>query len=120
MILVDSPIWVDYLRSGNARLASLLDAGQVLGHPFVVGELALGNLQQRELILADLQVLPQAVVADHPEVLLFIHQHALHGAGIGYIDAHLLASVRLTAGGLLWTRDKRLHAIAERLDLASN
>jgi len=99
-------------------LAGMLDDGRVLAHPFVIGELALGNLRQRELILAALQDLPQSVVASDPEVLRFINQQALHGLGIGYVDAHLLASARLTPGGALWTRDKRLRAVADRLGLA--
>jgi predicted nucleic acid-binding protein len=97
----------------------MLDSERVLAHPFVTGELALGNLRQRESILAYLQNLPQATVARDTEVLRFISQEALYGYGIGYVDAHLLASVRLTAGGSLWTRDKRLHAIAGRFGLAA-
>jgi len=98
----------------------MLDAGQVLGHPFVIGELALGSLRQRDVILTALQDLPQAVVASEIEVLKFIKVQALYGLGIGYVDAHLLASTRLTLGGSLWTRDKRLHAVADRLGLASS
>jgi len=119
VILVDSSVWVDHLRKGDAILARLLNAARVLAHPFVVGELALGSLRQRESILATLQNLPQAIVARDAEVLRFINQQALHSVGIGYVDAHLLASVRLTAGGSLWTRDKRLHAVAGRLGLAA-
>ncbi len=119
MILVDSSVWVDHLRSGDATLARLLDDGRVIAHPFVVGELALGSLRQRELILTALQDLPQAVVASDIEVLRFINQQALYGLGIGYVDAHLLASVRLTAGGSLWTRDRRLQSVADRLGVAA-
>jgi len=119
VILVDSSIWVDHLRSSDALLASMLDNGRVISHPFVVGELALGSLRRRELILTSLQALPQAVVASDAEVLRFINQQALYGLGIGYVDAHLLASVRLTAGGSLWTRDKRLQAVADRLGVAA-
>jgi predicted nucleic acid-binding protein len=119
VILVDSSVWVDHLRSGNATLARLLDDGRVIAHPFVVGELALGSMRQREFILTALQDLPQAVVASDIEVLRFINQQALHGLGIGYVDAHLLASVRLTAGGSLWTRDKRLQSVADRLGVAA-
>jgi predicted nucleic acid-binding protein len=118
VILVDSSVWVDHLRDGDETLARLLDDGRVIAHPFVVGELALGNLRQRELILTALQDLPQAVVASDIEVLRFINQQALYGLGIGYVDAHLLASARLTAGGSLWTRDKRLQAVADRLGVA--
>lgn len=119
MILVDTSVWVDHLRKGDPALARLLDNGMVLAHPFVIGELALGNLRQRDLILTALQDLPRAVAATEQEVLLFIDQHALAGAGIGYVDAHLLAAVRLTAGATLWTRDKRLLGVAQRLDLAA-
>jgi predicted nucleic acid-binding protein len=119
VILVDSSVWVDHLRSGDATLARLLGDGRVIAHPFVVGELALGSLRQRELILTALQDLPQAVVASDIEVLRFINQQALYGLGIGYVDAHLLASVRLTAGGSLWTRDKRLQSVADRLGVAA-
>jgi predicted nucleic acid-binding protein len=119
VILVDSSVWVDHLRKGDAILARILNAERVLAHPFVVGELALGSLRQRESILAALQDLPHATVASDTEVFRFINQEALHGYGIGYVDAHLLASVRLTAGGSLWTRDKRLRAVAGRLGLAA-
>ena len=118
MILVDTSVWVDHLRKGDARLKALLGAGQVLVHSFVIGELALGNLRQRDAILQSLQDLPQAVRADDGEVLGFIEQNALFGLGIGYVDAQLLASARLSAA-LLWTHDKRLHEVASKLGLAA-
>lgn len=118
MILVDTSVWVDHLRKGDARLKALLGAGQVLVHSFVIGELALGNLSQREAILRSLQDLPQAVSAGDGEVLGFIEQNALFGLGIGYVDAQLLASARLSAARL-WTHDKRLHEAASRLGLAA-
>ncbi len=118
MILVDTSVWVDHLRAGERRLSQLLDRGMVLAHPFVIGELALGRLRQRELVVSSLRDLPRASVATDEDVLLFIESQALYGLGIGYVDAHLLASVRLTADALLWTRDKRLDAVAERLGLA--
>jgi predicted nucleic acid-binding protein len=120
VILVDTSVWIDHLRSGDAILAGLLDEGQVLSHPFIIGELALGNLRQRETILADLLELPQTFVAGDDEVLHFIHRAGLFGIGIGYLDAHLLAATRLTPGALLWTRDKRLSAAAQRLSLAAH
>jgi hypothetical protein len=115
VILVDTSVWVDHLRAGDTALAGLLEAGAVLAHPFVIGELALGNLRQREMVLSALADLPQAKVATDAEALHFIGAHALFGCGIGYVDAHLLAAVRLSAGAALWTRDKRLHTVAERL-----
>ncbi|HEY9345492.1 MAG TPA: type II toxin-antitoxin system VapC family toxin [Inquilinus sp.] len=119
MILVDTSVWIDHLRSADDVLAHLLDIGQVLMHPFIVGELALGSLHQRDLILQTLQDLQQVDVATEQEVLHFIARHALFGRGIGYVDAHLLASIRLTAGVSLWTRDKRLLAVAEQLGMAA-
>jgi predicted nucleic acid-binding protein len=95
-----------------------LEAGNVLVHPFVIGEIALGNLKQRELILGALADLPQAVVARDDEVMPFIEGSGLFGRGIGYLDVHLLASIRLTAGSLLWTHDRRLRDIAEQLGMA--
>jgi predicted nucleic acid-binding protein len=118
VILVDTSVWVDHLRVGDKALVELLDAGMVLAHPFVIGELSLGNLHQRRTILESISDLPQAVVATDAEVLHFIDRHLLFGRGIGYLDVHLLAAVRLTAGAALWTRDRRLHEIAERLGLA--
>jgi predicted nucleic acid-binding protein len=119
VILVDTSIWADHLRTGSVRLAALLDDGQVLMHPFVRGELALGHLRQHNLILATLADLPQVRTATDLEVLDFIELHGLAGRGIGYVDAHLLAAVRLTEDASLWTRDKRLHAAANRLNLAT-
>jgi hypothetical protein len=118
VILADTSVWVDHLRRGDKTLAALLDAGTVLVHPFVIGELALGNLRQREILLNALADLPHASVATDAEVLHFIERHALSGRGIGYIDAHLLAAAKLTAGAELWTNDKRLHAVAVQLGLA--
>jgi len=117
VILVDTSVWIDHLRSGNASLARLLDSGEVVAHPFVIGELALGNLTQRDLVLDAMRELPQANVAADFEVLHFIREEVLFGRGIGYVDAHLLASVRLSPGTRLWTRDKRLHEVAGQLGL---
>jgi len=118
VILVDTSVWVDHLRIGDQTVVSLLELGRVLVHPFVVGELALGTLRQRHPILAALQDLPHAIAATDQEVLQFIERNALMGRGIGYVDAHLLASTQLTPGSSLWTRDKRLSAVAEGLGLA--
>jgi predicted nucleic acid-binding protein len=118
VILADTSVWVDHLRAGDKALAALLDVGMVLAHPFVIGELAMGNLRQREIVLKALADLPHASVATDAEVLHFIERHALSGRGSGYIDAHLLAAVKLTAGAELWTNDKRLHGLAVQLELA--
>ena len=119
MILVDTSIWVDHLRAGDDELRRVLDRGEVLSHPFVIGELALGNLRQRDLVLDALGALPRAGIATDQEVMFFIGEHRLFGLGIGYVDAHLLAAVRLTAPAGLWTRDRRLNAVAEDLGLAA-
>jgi predicted nucleic acid-binding protein len=118
VILADTSVWVDHLRAGDQALVALLDTGMVLVHPFVIGELALGNLRQRELVLSALSSLPRTSVATDMEVLHFIDRHALFGRGLGYVDAHLLAAMRLTPGSELWTRDKRLLGIAVELGLA--
>ncbi len=118
MILADTSVWVDHLRSGDAQLASLRDGGAILMHPCVIGEVACGNLRDRASIIELLEDLPAAVVAQADEVLAFIERHALHGKGIGYVDVHLLASVALTDGATLWTRDKRLRDAAEALGRA--
>lgn len=119
MVLLDTSVWVEHLQRGSSELAGLLQRGLVLSHPFVVGELALGSLQQRATILEALQNLPLACVASTEEVLGFMGSHALHGLGIGYVDVCLLASARLTPGCVLWTLDKRLAAAAARLGVAA-
>lgn len=120
MILVDTSVWIDHFRQGDVELTRLLNAGQVLTHRFVIGELALGNIQNRNIIISTLQNLPQATVAADEEVLLFIERQALFGSGIGYIDAHLLAATLLSPGSFLWTRDKRLLAESVRLGVCVN
>ena len=120
MILVDTSVWVDHLQRGNAQLAEQLGKGQVLAHPFVLGELALGSLRQRAKVLDAMQNLPMAAVASSDEVLTFIGTHALQGMGIGYVDAHLLASSRLSPAARLWTLDKRLQAAAHQMGLSAN
>jgi len=119
VILVDASVWIDHLRADDERLTALLDGDAVLGHPFIVGELALGNLRQREVVLRALRRLPQATVASDQEVLRLIDRQPLFGRGIGYVDAHLLAAVRLTADTRLWTRDRRLRIVAAELGLAA-
>jgi predicted nucleic acid-binding protein len=117
VILADTSIWVDHLRAGHRTLAHLLDRGSVLSHPWVAGELALGHLSQRQEILRLLRSLPQAEIATTGEVATFIERHQLHGLGIGYVDAQLLAATQLTPDGSLWTNDKRLAGAASRLGL---
>ena len=118
MVVVDTSVWVDHLRHANADLTSLLRQHLVLSHPFVVGEMALGNLLQRQQVLAALQNLPAATVATEAEVLGLIEREVLYGKGIRYVDAHLLASVRLSAHARLWTLDKRLQAAASAMGVS--
>ena len=118
MILVDTSLWVEHLRRGLPRLATLLQEGEVLIHPQVIGELACCNLRNRHQVLELLQGLPTATVASDAEVLLLIEGDRLMGRGIGYIDAHLLASARLSPCRL-WTQDRRLAAVAQEQGLAA-
>lgn len=118
MILVDTSVWADHLRSGDDELSDLLKAGRVLTHPFVIGELACGNLKDRDKLLPLLHNLPSTKTADDREALHLLELHRLYGVGIGFVDVHLLASTRLTNGARLWTQDTRLHQQAVRLNLA--
>ena len=118
MILVDSSVWINHLRVADERLSALLGAREVLGHPFVMGELALGNLQPRAT-LSELRNLPQAVVAEDDHVLTLIERGALYGRGLGYVDAHLLAAVRLTHDARLWTADRRLRTVSAEMGVAA-
>lgn len=119
MILADTTIWIDHLRHGDTALAAALKAEKIVIHPFVIGELALGNLRPRDTVLAELHRLPLLMVADDDEVMHLIERGPLFGLGIGYVDAHLLAAARLAPGTTLWTRDKRLAAAAALLSLAA-
>jgi hypothetical protein len=118
LILVDTSVWVDHLRAGLPRLATLLQEGEVLIHPWVIGELACGNLRNRQQVLELLQGLPAAVVASDAEVLLLIERDQLMGRGIGYVDAHLLASARLSRCRL-WSQDRRLATLAQEQGVAA-
>jgi hypothetical protein len=113
VILVDTSIWVEHLRHGVPRLAALLEGGEVLVHPFVIGELACGRLRQRAAILALLAELPAVDAVTHDEALAFVAARKLEGSGLGWVDVHLLASATL-AGAPLWTGDRRLAAAARR------
>jgi predicted nucleic acid-binding protein len=114
MVLVDTSVWVSHFRDGNDELANLLNDGRVLCHPLIVGELACGNLKDRAVILSYLQLLPMSIEAEHDEVLSFIEDNRLMGKGMGYVDAHLIASAVLT-GVPIWTLDKKLAQIADSL-----
>ena len=116
MVLVDTSIWIDHLRSGNAKLTALLNDGEAAIHPFIIVELACRNLKNRKEIISLLHALPHIDKADDDEVLFFIEKHKLMGLGIGLIDCHLLASCKLSKAKLL-TKDKRLHTAAEQLSL---
>ncbi len=118
MILVDTSVWIDHLRSGNAVLVELLEQNCVATHPFVLGELSCGNLKNREQLLQLWQNLDSLREVNHKEALYFIEQNGLMGKGVGYIDIHLLASVILDASSQLWTLDKRLAKIASELGCA--
>jgi predicted nucleic acid-binding protein len=120
VILVDTSIWIDHLRTGDPQLTTLLQDGRVLAHPWVIGELALGQLTRRSEILELLRNLPHATVATDAEVLTMIENQRVFGLGIGYVDAHLLTATLLTAGAGLWTRDKRLDAVATKIGLTTN
>ena len=118
MILADSSVWFDHLRSGNPAMDRLLKSGQVAMHPFVLGEVALGHLRPRDAILEMLQSLPFTEVAENGEVLQFIERYRMFGTGLGYVDVHLLTSAALTFCGL-WTRDKRLRGTAQKLGIVA-
>ena len=117
MLLVDTSVWVDHFRQGVPLLEDLLTSGQVVIHPFVIGELACGNLKNRKEILALLSNLPLLKMASHAEALHLTESSTLHGSGVGWIDVHLLASASLTHVPI-WTRDTKLKTVASRLGIA--
>jgi predicted nucleic acid-binding protein len=119
MILADTSVWIDYFREGQPGLDAHLRRSEVVMHPFVVGELACGNLSNRHATLELLQQLRTVAVAEHDEVINFIRVRKLHGRGIGYVDVHLLAAAAIE-GCQLWTVDKRLHSVATGLGIAPN
>ncbi|MDM0079005.1 type II toxin-antitoxin system VapC family toxin [Variovorax sp. J31P179] len=119
MILVDTSVWIDHLAHGDARLQTLLEDGEVLTHPYVIGEIALGSLPRRQETLSALQALPAIDIASADEAMAFLHGEQLFGMGIGYVDLHLLAATRLEPAARLWTRDKRLLQAAVKLKLAA-
>jgi predicted nucleic acid-binding protein len=115
LILADTSIWIDHLRSGNKEMRRLLDQGQIVIHPFIIAEFALGSLRARAKTLALLDLLPQARVARLGELRMMIEARRLYNLGIGLIDAHLIASALIDSPTLLWTKDKRLRKVAEHL-----
>lgn len=117
MILVDTSVWIDHLRRADRELIERLENGEVVGHPYIVGELACGNLASRASALADFDDLPQVTLADPGEVRRAIERRRLHGRGLGYVDVHLLVSVLLTPPARLWSRDKRLSSAAAELGI---
>jgi predicted nucleic acid-binding protein len=117
MILLDTSVWVDHLRRGDALVVQILESGQAAAHAFVIGELACGNLKSPARVIDLLRALPQLAMATDDEVLYFIERHKLMGRGIGYVDAHLLAAAAIS-DAFLWTRDRRLREIATDLGVA--
>src|ERR1035437_7936735 len=119
MILADTTIWIDHLNRGDPELQRRLHSDEILMHPFVAGELALGPLPDRKKTILYLDSLPRVRVAQQSEVRQMIEMHTLHNRGIGLIDAHLVAAVLLNPGTELWTRDGNLRKIAARLKMAA-
>lgn len=119
MILVDTSVWVDHLRSGDYTLSQVLEQGAACVHPMIIGELACGHLQNRSQLLELLSNLTQCICASHEETLRFLDTHKLMGKGIGWVDMHLLASTFLTPRCSFWTRDRRLFSVAQTLGIAS-
>lgn len=118
MILVDTSIWIDHLRAADPQLVALLNRNEVLSHPCVIGEIALGSVAKRADVLRYLNNLPASVTATHDEVMIFADRHKLANTGVGYVDATLLASTVLTPNAALWARDKNLRAAAVRCGVA--
>ena len=119
MTLADTSVWIDHLHQEIVALTRLLADGRVLVHPFVIGELAVGRLSQRQAVLSDLGKMKTTVMAADGDVLRLIDRHKLFGSGNGYIDAHLLTAALITPDAWLWTRDRRLKAVAQSLGVAA-
>jgi predicted nucleic acid-binding protein len=118
VILLDTSVWIDHTRQNNNHLFDLFKQGKILIHPFMIGEVALGSLRDHDMIITSLLEMPRSQVATEAEVLSLIRNRFLAGSGIGYVDAHLLASARLMPETLLWTREKRLKRVAEVMGIA--
>ncbi|THV12306.1 type II toxin-antitoxin system VapC family toxin [Rhizobium rhizophilum] len=115
MILVDTSIWIDHFRYGDAELRKIITDDRLLCHPYVVGKLALGSLRERDAVIAFLAAQREATIATHTEVMTVIDRHSIFSMGIGYTDAHLLTSTLLDRRASIWTRDKRLAAAAQKV-----
>ena len=120
MILADTSVWVDHLRNCNPEMQEYLGRGQILMHPFILAEISLGSLRNRQKTLADMEALLESKVAELREVRHMIEAHALYSKGIGLIDAHLIASCLITPGTKLWTRDGALKRVAAALQILAN
>jgi predicted nucleic acid-binding protein len=118
VILVDTSVWIDHLHRAEPGLVRILDQGLVATHPMVIGELALGSLRARRQVIGLLTALPRVTTSSHEECLHLVEARGLHGRGLSLVDAHLLASARLTPEAKIWTRDKRLATVATELSLA--
>jgi len=116
MVLVDTSVWIEHFRKGHPLLVCLLEEGEVLTCPYVIGEIALGNLKNRAEILKLFNTLPRSSLVSQDEVMFFIESHKLMGSGIGYIDAQILASASISKA-LILTLDKNLRKVAEHLGL---
>ncbi|MFM0166799.1 PIN domain-containing protein [Paraburkholderia sediminicola] len=119
MILVDTSVWIDHINASDSMLVTLLSEERVLAHPYVIGEISLGSLRNRDVVLGALRDLPRALIATPEEVAYLIQSEQLFNRGIGYVDTALLASARLQPGVTVWTRDKRLKKVADELGLSA-
>ncbi|MDQ3000493.1 MAG: type II toxin-antitoxin system VapC family toxin [Fibrobacterota bacterium] len=117
MVLIDTSVWVDFLRQGDPGVVTLLESGDVICHPLVLGEIACGNLASRKEVLHRLSLLPTTPMVRHSELLAFIEAHRLSGLGLGFIDMHLLAAANLE-GISIWSREKALRKAAEKLKIS--
>ena len=119
LLLADTSVWIDHFRRGDVELAYYLEANMILMHPFVRGELALGSIKDRLEKIRLMRDLEEVMIPTTDEVDVLIEREGLFGRGIGYVDAHLVASVKLTPDALLWTRDKRLRSVADQFGIAA-
>lgn len=116
MVLVDTSVWISHLRHSNSRLQKLLNEGRVVSHPFIIGELACGNLSNRTEIISLMQSLPMLEAVEDEELLIFIEHNKMMGQGLGFVDIHLMAAA-VMADIPLWTQDKKLKLACSQLGL---